>query len=389
NDLQCTFTDCTLSIPMQVSLEIASGGQFADEYVGTGDNFTTSFTHTVAHPGVKAGSVTISAATVFATDDGAGNLTGTGIASGSTINYTTGVFTIVYSTAPVGAVTITIDYVSTGPSGVWIKKLVGPNEIDSTDGMAPVATISDSNSGWTTQSSYLGTPQYNPGQAALAFFKNSSNLTTTVPQPGDIVHVEYQAAGASIARVQDTTSVDAEALAWGDNGVRSITQNSISPIPRTSQEAELAAQAVLNDSSWQHYEGKYTCYNQFSVTAELMSGTILTFTNLPSGMPSVQAELITKVVSTYLSQVKGNVKEYIQFDITFGQLVTTAGVLAQFAQQTDVFQPQDTAQIPLAIDISTIGLSTVADVQSPTFVSWDTDNFYYNTNVAAPSGGGF
>lgn len=86
-----------------------AGPVYVGEAYGTGDGTTTTFAHTMANIPVLPGSVTITAGTVVATDDGDGNLTGSGVSSGS-IDYTTGAATITYSTAPADGTPITADY---------------------------------------------------------------------------------------------------------------------------------------------------------------------------------------------------------------------------------------------------------------------------------------
>ena len=131
-------TDAAASVPAGIALTI-SGSRYAtqinlissavniesinvglqtvisSESVGTGNASTVTFTHTAAHLKVVPGTVTITAGTVIATDDGNGNLTGTGIAAG-TINYTTGAISITYSTAPANALAITAAYNYSNPS---------------------------------------------------------------------------------------------------------------------------------------------------------------------------------------------------------------------------------------------------------------------------------
>jgi hypothetical protein len=97
------------------SLMVALETVVASEGVGTGDGSTVTFTHTAAHLSVVPGTVTITAGSVVATDDGNGNLTGTGIVTG-TINYSTGVMSITYSTAPVTALAITEAYSWANPT---------------------------------------------------------------------------------------------------------------------------------------------------------------------------------------------------------------------------------------------------------------------------------
>ena len=79
------------------------------EAVGTGNGSLTTFAHTLAYTPVQASTVTITAGSVVATDDGAGNLTGTGVSAG-TVNYATGAVSITYSAAPANATAITATY---------------------------------------------------------------------------------------------------------------------------------------------------------------------------------------------------------------------------------------------------------------------------------------
>lgn len=96
---------------IQVALQTA----VTSESVGTGNGAIVTFAHTAAHLSVVPGTVTITAGSVVATDDGNGNLTGTGIAAG-TINYGTGVISITYSAAPANTTPITMAYSWANPT---------------------------------------------------------------------------------------------------------------------------------------------------------------------------------------------------------------------------------------------------------------------------------
>lgn len=283
-------------------------------------------------------------------------------------------------------VTLDINPATGVGSGTWVRKLVGANELDSSDGIAPVATIADSNNGTSTRSSYLGTPQYNVGNASLTFFKNTAMLTTTVPQPGDIVRLFYRSAGAAMARVQDVSSVATEAAAWGDDGVRSITINNASPLPRTAAECELAGQAAIEDKSWQHFTGTYSCYAGYGITSEPRGGGAISFSNLPSSIPDLNTELITSVTSSYASDGPA---EVISHKIEFGPIDYSSEVLSAFTLQKDVFLPLDTAELPKSVEPTSVGLAFAADVTDVELVNWDTSNYYYTTQQNPPSGGGF
>ena len=82
------------------------------EVIGAGDGTTTAFSGTLAHALVRASSITIhytiSSTDYTATDDGAGNISGPSVSG--TINYTTGAWTLTFTTAPDDATNITADY---------------------------------------------------------------------------------------------------------------------------------------------------------------------------------------------------------------------------------------------------------------------------------------
>jgi hypothetical protein len=81
--------------------------QYIDgETVATGDGATTTFNYTLEWTPVIPNTVTIQAGAVQGADDGAGNIVGTGIAGGSTVNYTTGAVHVVFSAAPAVGVAV-------------------------------------------------------------------------------------------------------------------------------------------------------------------------------------------------------------------------------------------------------------------------------------------
>lgn len=86
----------------------------ASEIIATGNAATKTFSHTVAHLYPLPGTVTVTAGAVVGTDDGNGNIAGTGITG--TINYVTGAVSVTYTTAPGSGVAITMGYTYTTPT---------------------------------------------------------------------------------------------------------------------------------------------------------------------------------------------------------------------------------------------------------------------------------
>jgi hypothetical protein len=272
-------------------------------------------------------------------------------------------FTDVTISTPMQA---SLEIISDGP-GDFISRLVGPNEIDATDGLAPWATIADSGSGVTQQQSILGSPQYAFGNPQLQFFKDTSALTTTIPQQGDLINLTYRSAGASMGRCRDQNSVNLEAENWGDSGIRSQVQMSgVTPQPQTSADCESAAAATIGQASYTHYQGTYSTIAQ-NCQGEPVSGSNLQFLNLPLYAFPISNfnEPITEVITHFNATSQGE-----QFDhkITFGlngdsqRLLTT---LAGFALQANVFTPTATAQTPIWVPPSTLAMAYATEVTNP------------------------
>lgn len=266
--------------------------------------------------------------------------------------------------------------------GYWTPQHLGPNEIDSMDGMAPVATIVDSNNGASTRSSFLGTPNYNPGQATLTYFKDSARMISNIPAVGAVSRLTYRSAGAAIGWVRDPVSVAAEAAAWGDDGIRSKTDRSLSPLPRSSEECELAAKATVLGNNYQHWSGSYKVYSGTWITSEPLSGTILRFSNLPPQFSSsLKAEEVTQVKSTLLST---RPQEYFLHEIDFGVIDVAAQAVATFLSTNDVFAPQDTAQMPQYINPASVGSTRVPALQTCSVYKWDQSYFYFSVDNGLP-----
>lgn len=370
----------------------------------------------------------------------------------------------------------------------WHAVIIGPNEVDSYDGLAPAASITDGNQGATTKSSLLGTKNYNPGQSALQYFSDQpvpipSNIlaaenpdlaatpnpirvpfgSTTgstliqwanapsakvelwmngagfgsggtkvatggqsgnyqandipngttfylmnviagspgvlvdqltieiqqmyIPQAGDLIWLIYRSAGAAIGRAQDFVSIAAQAAAWDDDGVRSETVMNINPPPRTSFECEIAASAIVQGSNYQHYQGEYEMASGPWFVGEPMSGTILRFVNLPPDFPQyLKSEAVTQVVST---MVHSRGREVFHHQLSFGPVDKESAALSTLRSTADVFTPQDSAEVPVAIDVRSLGATNVPDVNGVSLDSWDPNYYYFSTLETPPTGGGF
>lgn len=80
------------------------------EQVGLGDGSTASFPFALLNPPLVASSLAIGGSGVNGYDDGAGNITGVGVAAGSTINYSSGVGVLKTSAAPESGIELLASY---------------------------------------------------------------------------------------------------------------------------------------------------------------------------------------------------------------------------------------------------------------------------------------
>lgn len=81
-----------------------------NESVGTGDGSTTNFSTTLSLRPIRPSTVEVYVdGNMVGTDDGSGNLAGSGISSG-TVNYETGAFDVTLSSAPAASAAIRVNY---------------------------------------------------------------------------------------------------------------------------------------------------------------------------------------------------------------------------------------------------------------------------------------
>lgn len=387
DNLHCTITDTTISTPFQCTLEAspATKSPTATATVMlTGKVSTTTINPTgtvdFIQNGVTLGSSPVlgGQATLIVTAStitGPTSVTGTFTPSGNT---TSGAVSVVQS--PSTSSTFTPNFNN------FNQQIIGPNEIDSLDGMMPTATVTQSG-GIVQKSSTLGTPKYNASNPMLAYFKNSNNFTSTIPQVGDLARLKYRQAGAAIGRVRDNNSVLIESANWGDSGVRSVCRNDLKPQPTTSPECEAAAAAIIAEASRTRFEGSYKFVSDYALT-EPLAGMVLPFKNLPADSFEFTdfAEMIYEVKTTLLSI---SPRETYQYEVSFGKStdqLLVEQMLASFDKQPDVFTPQDSAEVPAWVNPRAIGLGSAPDLSYLELDHLETGKIWVRTTAPIPAG---
>ena len=91
---------------------------------------------------------------------------------------------------------------------------------------------------------------------ALQFFPQS------VPASGELIEVRYRGHGQALARVTDPASV-ASHQNEADNGIRGVVLDVKAPQPRTAQDCENAALAILDDGGGEGWSGRYQTWSDF------------------------------------------------------------------------------------------------------------------------------
>lgn len=165
-----------------------------------------------------------------------------------------------------------------------------------------------------------------------------------IPGVGARVRLQAWQAGQSVSRVQSPVSISGEAAVVGDNGLRSAIISDMKPTPRTSDECDLAAAAVLLDRANPQFDGSYTVESYFWDNTQDFprSGRYFNVT-APQRNISGAAFLVRQVKTTVLEMFQ----EVYMFDVSFGQDLYLEKLLRRFVDMpANVTTPTTTAHPP-------------------------------------------
>ena len=210
-------------------------------------------------------------------------------------------------------------------------------------------------------------------QWALEFYEDS------MPALGERVEVRYRAAGRARARLRDSASVTAEASLAGDDGIRAAVLTQVNPAPRTSVEAELAAQAFLADHAAPRYEGRYTTWGRF-VEMFPRSGRLLEVRD-ESRYPA-----FTALIRGVASEIRELASEQIVHTVEFGQPSRFEDLLRQFTPREGVLQAEEAA--PLApVEAGEAGAMFLPELTAAAMIAIEPDGFVVDAGAPPPVGG--
>jgi hypothetical protein len=202
----------------------------------------------------------------------------------------------------------------------------------------------------------------------------------TIPQRGEKITLRYREAGRAQARVRDAASIVAEASLAGDDGVRAAVLDDFNPLPRTSAEAELAAQAYLADHTAPRYEGKYVTWGEFADSYP-RSGRLLSVSN-ESRYPA-----FTAIVRSITSELRELETERIEHTLEFGQPSRFEDLLKNFTPHENVLAP-DAAPLD-ALDSTQVGAAFLGDAPALALTATSPTYFSVDMGAAPPTGGRF
>ncbi len=215
----------------------------------------------------------------------------------------------------------------------------------------------------------------NQNQWALEFYPD------TIPVSGERITLYYREAGRARARVRDAASIAREAALAGDNGVRTAVLQDLTPMPRTSAEAEVAALAYLSDHTAPRYEGRYTTWSDFTEQFP-RSGRRLEIRN-ESRYPPFRA-LVRKVSSEFRELVS----ERILHTLEFGSPSRIEEMLRRLVPTTDRLQPEEPLELP-AVDATELDGRFVADFAGATLAGVAPTHYLIDMGAPPPGEGTF
>ena len=165
--------------------------------------------------------------------------------------------------------------------------------------------------------------------------------------PGVGARIRFQAweKGHSISRIQDPVSIAQQASIVGDDGTRTAVVTDLKPLPRTSYECDLAAQAYILDRELPQYDGSYSLESDFfDPNADYpRSGRLLSVTSPQRGISG--ANLLIRSVTISVLEL---FQEKLKFELSFGQDLYLEKILRRFlpVSPANILTPTESAQPP-------------------------------------------
>lgn len=189
---------------------------------------------------------------------------------------------------------------------------------------------------------------------ALSFFSDS------LPSVGARIRFQSWASGQAIARVSDSVAIANEAVISGDTGVRSAVMTSLKPLPRTSDECELAAAAAITDREFPQFQGTYTVEHIPFKFENLYDGRVADYprsgryllVNSPTRAVSGQNFFVNTVRMQFLELRE----EVCSIELSYGPDQYLEKLLSKFLERPEgILTPQDQGPKITPVALQTAG----------------------------------
>jgi hypothetical protein len=196
------------------------------------------------------------------------------------------------------------------------------------------------------------------------------------PIANESVEVIYRGRGHAAARVIDSASIAAHQRG-GDDGVRGSVRQIGMPIPRTSADCEIAAQALLDDAG-EGWAGEYQAWSQFlpGGAADIFPGDGLAV-NVPSRMAAFAA--VVREVDVQIADMAGENSRYAL------RFVDAGDPSLGFAFATAVVKQK---QVLVPIDVSIVGNAYLADLTNADITNVTSTTVTIDVGITPVTGGG-
>ncbi|MFB3915134.1 MAG: hypothetical protein ACE14M_00270 [Terriglobales bacterium] len=197
-----------------------------------------------------------------------------------------------------------------------------------------------------------------------------------VPVANEAIRVSYRSRSQAAARITDPDSIAANARG-NDDGVRGGIRRVAKPAPRTAVECELAALALLDDSTQPAVTGEYETWSTLlpQAAADMFPGDALMI-NVPSRSANIRA--IVREVEVELRDLAG---ENALYKLRFANEAAEPLGFA-FDSTGNAFLADVTATT------STAGTSFIGDLAAAEVTGITSTTVTINAGAAPPAGGG-
>jgi len=215
-----------------------------------------------------------------------------------------------------------------------------------------------------------GAECYLSSSSALQFFG------PYVPAANEQITVTYRGSGKAAARMRDEASISANGKA-GDDGVRGAVKTVLSPAPRTSEDCENAARALLDDAARTGWKGQYETWSDFlpGGAEDIFPGDALAV-NVPSRNAAFSA-----VVREVTVQVVDLAEDHSRYKIQFSDDAAAATAMQ--------FEPgRGSARSDLVLLSKDVPVTLPGDIRGAEITTAGINTMTIDAGVTPAAGGG-